>query len=42
MVTMVLLNEAWMLTSPDGTFFFSRFLKVFFLVALPAAFVAMP
>src|SRR6201996_7673093 len=34
MVTMVLLNVAWMCTRPNGTFFRSRFLN--FLLVLPA------
>ncbi len=38
MVTMVLLNEAWMKTRPNGTFFRSRFLNFLFLPALPAVF----
>jgi hypothetical protein len=29
-VTIVLLNDAWMCTVPNGTFFFSFFLKLFF------------
>src|SRR6185437_14700864 len=41
MVTRVLLNEAWMWTTPSGTFFFSRFLNVFFFaVGLVAAVLA--
>src|SRR5580658_11221155 len=38
MVMMVLLKEAWMWTSPDGTTFFSFFLKVFFFPAFAGAF----
>src|SRR5579875_815755 len=37
-VTMVLLNDAWMCTVPNGTFFFSFFLKLFFLVDFAGAF----
>src|SRR5215467_3311560 len=37
MVTMVLLNEAWMCATPYGTFLRSRFLNFLFLPALPAA-----
>src|ERR1700742_2656503 len=36
MVTMVLLNEAWMCATPYGTFLRSRFLNFLFLAALPA------
>src|SRR5208283_2428074 len=35
MVTMVLLNEAWMCAMPNGTFLRSRFLNFLFLPALP-------
>ena len=38
MVMMVLLKEAWICTSPEGTIFFSFFLKDFFFPALTGAF----
>src|SRR5271155_1544438 len=37
MVTMVLLNVAWICTMPEWTTRFSFFLKLFFLVLFPAA-----
>src|ERR1035441_4907954 len=42
MVTMVLLNVAWMCAIPNGTFLRSRFLNFLFLAALPAPVLPAP